>query len=114
MHSSLTAWISRVPGGPPEPPGTTPPLEPLAPRLQSELQPGPDGPASVIVLRKSTVRAAIHLPRRVDDPIFFKIVSDDKKVTHVAKLKTPSDFQSVKGYIRQAHDFSLGRATKRD
>jgi hypothetical protein len=64
-----------------------------------------------LVIMSDAVRAAIHLPRKVENPIFFKVVSDDKKVTHVAKLKTASDFKSVKGYIKQAYDFSIGRTT---
>src|SRR5690349_1408967 len=41
-----------------------------------------------LVIMTDAVRIAIHLQRKLDDAHFFKVVSDGKKVTHVAKLKT--------------------------
>jgi hypothetical protein len=35
---------------------------------------------------KDAIRVAIHIGRKVDDPIFIKTVRDDKKVTHVSKI----------------------------
>ena len=40
------------------------------------------------VLMADALRAAVHLGRRVEHPIFFKVGTDRKKVTHVAKLRT--------------------------
>ena len=67
-----------------------------------------------LVIMSDAVRAAIHLPVRVEHPLFFKVAEDEKKITHVAKLKTPSDFESVKPFIRKAYDFSLGHPAKRE
>jgi hypothetical protein len=53
------------------------------------------------------VRAAIHLERRVEDPCFIKVVEDRKKVTHVAKLQSESDVDTVKAYLKEAYDSSL-------
>jgi hypothetical protein len=50
---------------------------------------------------------AIHLGRRVEDPIFFKIGSDGKKVSHVAKLRTDADLKTIRPYLREAYAFSL-------
>ena len=64
-----------------------------------------------LVIMTDAVRVAIHLGRRVDDPLFFKVVSDKKKVTHVAKLQTIRDVESVKPYLREAYELSqIGRA----
>lgn len=41
-----------------------------------------------LVIMTDAVRIAIHLGRRIDDPIFFKVGSDETKVSHVAKLRT--------------------------
>jgi len=63
-----------------------------------------------LVIMVDAVRIAIHLRRRVTAPIFFKVVSERQKVTHVAKLKTDEDFASVKPYLREAYELSLPAA----
>lgn len=60
-----------------------------------------------LVIMANAVRVAVHLGRRLDDPVFFKVVSDDKKVTHVAKLETAKDFRAIRAYVEEAYAFSL-------
>jgi predicted transport protein len=60
-----------------------------------------------LVIMVDAVRVALHLRRRVDDPIFIKIVSDERKVTHVAKLRTEEDFSAIKRYVKDAYRFSF-------
>ena len=60
-----------------------------------------------LVIMPSAVRIAVHLARRVEEPVFFKIASDAKKVTHVAKLASESDFRIVAPYLKEAYDLSL-------
>jgi hypothetical protein len=36
-----------------------------------------------LVIMSDAVRVAIHLERKVNDPLFIKVVEDRKKVTHV-------------------------------
>jgi hypothetical protein len=60
-----------------------------------------------LVIMPDAVRTAIHLRRKLDDPLFFKVVSDGKKVTHVAKLRTNADFESVRAYLQEAYELSL-------
>ena len=62
-----------------------------------------------LVMMTDAVRIAIHLGRKVDDPIFFKVVSDRNAVTHVAKLKSAEDFAAVKALIKEAYVFSRVR-----
>jgi hypothetical protein len=64
---------------------------------------------SDLVLMTDAVRIAIHLSCKAAHPIFFKIGSDDKTVTHVAKLRTARDFTVVKPYIKEAYARSLAR-----
>jgi len=61
-----------------------------------------------LVIMVDAVRIAIHLRRRIDDPIFFKIVADAKGVTHVAKLRTDEDWSAVKTYVKEAYESSVG------
>ena len=34
-------------------------------------------------------------------------MSDDRKVTHVAKLRTEKDVSMIKRYLREAYEFSV-------
>lgn len=62
-----------------------------------------------LVIMADALRIAVHLGRKVDAPIFFKVASDGKKVTHVAKLRTEDDWGMVKPYLSEAYELSLGR-----
>jgi hypothetical protein len=62
-----------------------------------------------LVMMSDAVRIAIHVQRELDDPIFFKVASDGKKVTHVAKLRTRADFDAIKAYLAEAYELSLPR-----
>lgn len=62
---------------------------------------------SDLVIMSDALRIAIHLQRQLDDPCFFKVVTDGRKVTHVAKLKSHSDLVAVQAYIREAYELSI-------
>lgn len=62
-----------------------------------------------LVMMSDAVRIAVHLARHVEAPIFFKVVSDKYKVTHVAKLRTPADFEVVRPYLSEAYQASVAR-----
>jgi hypothetical protein len=65
-----------------------------------------------LVIMTDAVRIAIHLKEKINDPIFFKIVSDERHTTHVAKLMTEEDLKAVKSYLKQAYQFSLREKKK--
>ena len=60
-----------------------------------------------LVIMTDAVRVAIHLGRRLAEPIFFKIVDDGKKFSHVAKLRTADELSVIRPYLREAYQFSL-------
>jgi hypothetical protein len=60
-----------------------------------------------LVIMADAVRIAIHLKRKVTDPIFFKVGADARHVTHVAKLHTQKDFAAIKPYLKEAYRASL-------
>ena len=60
-----------------------------------------------LVIMVDAVRIAIHLKRTVKDPIFFKVGTDARHVTHVAKLCTQKDFSAIKSYLKEAYQASL-------
>jgi hypothetical protein len=60
-----------------------------------------------LVIMTDAVRIAIHLPRTVSNPVFFKVAADTRHVSHVAKLRRVEDVDVVKPYIEEAYNFSL-------
>jgi hypothetical protein len=63
-----------------------------------------------LVIMADAVRMAVHLGRKVDAPIFFKVGNDRRLVTHVAKLKTKEEFEQMKPFLKEAYRFSMERA----
>jgi hypothetical protein len=61
-----------------------------------------------LVIMTDAVRIAMHLQREVHDPHFFRVVTDGKKFSHVAKLKTQRDFNALKRHLKEAYEVSLG------
>jgi uncharacterized protein DUF5655 len=60
-----------------------------------------------LVVMTDALRVAVHLSRRVADPIFFKIGADRKRVSHVAKLRDETSLLTLKPYLREAYEFSI-------
>lgn len=60
-----------------------------------------------LVVMADALRVVVHLGRRVDDPIFFKIGADRGRVSHVAKLQGEASLSALKPYLREAYEFSV-------
>ena len=60
-------------------------------------------------IMKDVVRVAIHIGRKVEDPIFIKVVSDGKRVTHVAKIENLKEIKEIEPLIKEAYEFSLSQ-----
>lgn len=58
-------------------------------------------------IMKDVVRVAIHIGRKVENPIFIKVVDDGKRVTHVAKISHLSELKEIELLIKEAYDFSV-------
>ena len=59
------------------------------------------------VIMSDALRLAIHLPRKVEHTLFIKVVSDRKRLTHVAKLSTIEELEFLKSFLREAYEHSL-------
>jgi hypothetical protein len=59
------------------------------------------------VIMSDAVRLAIHLPRKAEHELFIKIGVDRKHVTHVAKLRTVNELESIKHFLREAYESSI-------
>ena len=62
-----------------------------------------------LVIMPDALRVEVHLGRRMEDPIFFKIVSDRKSVAHVTKLRDEESLSTLKPYLREAYEFSISQ-----
>jgi predicted transport protein len=60
-----------------------------------------------LVLTSGALRLAVHLPREAKNRLIFKIGSDRKHVTHVAKLHTMRELETMKPFLREAYQFSI-------
>src|SRR5262245_41214182 len=61
-----------------------------------------------LVVMTDALRIAIHLPRRVDDPMFFKVGASGRKVSHVTLVTTDAQLRKALRYVREAYDMAQG------
>jgi predicted transport protein len=60
-----------------------------------------------VVVMSDALRLAIHLPRKVDHPLFIKVGTDRKQVTHVAKVHDMHEINAMKPFLREAYEYSI-------
>lgn len=60
-----------------------------------------------LTVMSAALRLAIHLSREAKNPLFIKIVSYRKQVTHVAKLHTMGELETMKPFLREAYEYSV-------
>ena len=60
-----------------------------------------------LVIMSDAIRVAIHLPHKIESALFIKVVADRRHVTHVAKLRSKSELDAVKPFVREAYTHSL-------
>jgi hypothetical protein len=63
-----------------------------------------------LVIMTDAVRVAVHLGRTVNAPIFFKVATDRRHVSHVAKVKTKKELEALKPFLKEAYLLSMQRA----
>jgi Domain of unknown function (DUF5655) len=63
-----------------------------------------------LVIMADAVRVAVHLGRKVNAPMFFKVVADRRHITHVAKLESKAQFPAIAPFLKEAYEFSLEHA----
>lgn len=59
-----------------------------------------------LVIMSDAVRAAVHLPREVANPLFVKVVAGPRHVTHVAVLRQLEAVNTLKPFLREAYEYS--------
>jgi hypothetical protein len=64
-----------------------------------------------LVVMAGALRAVVHLPRRVADPLFMKVGADQKRVSHVAMLRSKNDLETLKPYLKEAYQCSIAQTS---
>jgi len=60
-----------------------------------------------LVVMSDALRLAIHLPKEIRNPLFVKVAADRRHVTHVAKVQSQEEFDTLKPFLRDAYEFSV-------
>ena len=60
-----------------------------------------------LVMMKDALRPAVHLKGEVKESIFFKVVKDSGRVSHVAKIRRDEELRLVLPYLVEAHRVSV-------
>lgn len=59
-----------------------------------------------LTIMKDAVRIAIHVGRRINNPIFIKVVDDGKQFTHVVKIDNVAQLATIEPLLKEAYEFS--------
>jgi hypothetical protein len=60
-----------------------------------------------LTLMRDALRVVIHLGRKAVAPYFIKIGQGDKRVSHVALVRTAEDLRTITPFLREAFDLAL-------
>jgi hypothetical protein len=61
-----------------------------------------------LTVMRDSLRVVIHLGRKVSAPYFVKIAEGDKRVSHVALVRTDEDLRTIKPFLREAFNLATG------
>jgi predicted transport protein len=59
-----------------------------------------------LTVMRDALRLVIHLSREVKAPYFIKIVHGDKRVSHVAKVRTKAELGTITPLLREAYELA--------
>ncbi len=55
-----------------------------------------------LTVMRDALRVVIHLPRKAPAPCFIKIGPSNKRISHVALVRTPDELRSILPFLREA------------
>ncbi len=61
-----------------------------------------------LTVTRDALRVVIHLGRKVSAPCFIKIGESNKRVAHVAFVRTDEDLRTIKPFLLEAYDLAAG------
>jgi hypothetical protein len=60
-----------------------------------------------LTVMRDALRVVIHLGRKASAPHFIKVVQGDKRVSHVAHVRTGADLRAITPFLREAYDLAV-------
>jgi hypothetical protein len=60
-----------------------------------------------LTVMRDALRVVIHLGRKAGAPCFIKIGQNDKRVSHVALVRTAEDLRTIIPFLREAFDLAV-------
>jgi hypothetical protein len=64
-----------------------------------------------LTVMRDALRVVIHLGRKASPPYFSKIVQGDKRVSHVALVRTAEDLRTIIPFLREAFDLAVSEGS---
>jgi|ERR1041385_1124201 hypothetical protein len=61
-----------------------------------------------LTVMRDALRVVIHLGRKVTEPCFVKTGKSNKRVSHVALIRSDEDLRTIKPFLREAFNLAAG------
>jgi len=65
-----------------------------------------------LTVMRDALRVVIHLGREVSAPYFIKVVHGDKRVSHVAKVRTRAELRVITPLLREAYELAASEESQ--
>ena len=59
-----------------------------------------------LTVMRDALRVVIHLGRAVKAPYFIKVVHGDRRISHVAKVRTSAELRVIRPLLREAYNLA--------
>ena len=65
-----------------------------------------------LTVMRDALRVVIHLDREVRAPCFIKVGRGDRRVSHVALIRTPAELRAIMPLLREAYELAAGEESR--
>jgi predicted transport protein len=65
-----------------------------------------------LTVMRDALRVVIHLGREVSAPYFIKVGRDDKRVSHVTKIRTSAELRVITPLLREAYELAASEESQ--
>jgi hypothetical protein len=60
-----------------------------------------------LTVMRDALRVVVHIGRKVNAPYFIKVAKGDKRVSHVALVRTAEELRTIMPFLREAFDLAV-------
>jgi predicted transport protein len=65
-----------------------------------------------LTVMRDALRVVIHLGREAKGPYFIKVVHGDQRISHVAKIRTWAELQTIAPLLREAYELAASEESR--